>query len=108
MVEESGGPLDQIAADSDVTTFLNDRFHPWFIAPESVDGLNAGTHLFLDIDGCLLISVQPVQSASAWIEQANLAVQALEKKQDQGPLHPTPDWNFELRADHPLFGYCQP
>src|SRR5436190_1822950 len=51
-VDDPGGPLDQIAADADVTTFLNDRFTPIFLIPERAP-LARGVS-FLDSEGCVL------------------------------------------------------
>ncbi len=50
VVDDPGGPLDRVVADPDVTTFLNDRFHPLFRSAYA--GHPAGTVLFLTPRGC--------------------------------------------------------
>ena len=107
-VGDPAGPIDQIVTDSDVTTFLNDRFDPWFIIPERVQGLNSETALFLDIDGCTLGSPTTPVLPSQWIEQANAALEKQHRSSHGGPLTPSPVWDIEVPSTHPIHGACAP
>lgn len=108
LVDEPGGPLDRIAAHPDVTTFLNDRFRPWFLVPSAASGLPpAGTAWFLDQRGCLLGPPTQPASPGAWIEAANAAA----VRQAQGGDGALP---LRLRSEilaipprHPLRGLCR-
>ena len=71
-VDSPGGPVDRIAADPDVTTFLNDRFHPVFRAHS--DGLPEGSVSFYTPEGCPLTSAARPTSPAAWIELANSVI----------------------------------
>jgi hypothetical protein len=68
-VDDPGGPLDRIAADADVTTFLNDRFTPIFLIPERAP-LARGVS-FLDGDGCVLLGPIAPATPEAFIDIAN-------------------------------------
>jgi hypothetical protein len=68
-VGDPGGQLDRIAADDDVATFLNDRFTPIFLVPES-SPLPRGVS-FLDRAGCLLLGPVAPDSPTAFIALAN-------------------------------------
>ncbi len=63
-----GGALDRVVADPDVTTFLNDRFHPTFelLAPGGV-----GSVTFLDGCGCRVRGPATPADAAAFIALAN-------------------------------------
>ena len=98
--------MDQIAADDDVTSFLNDRFHPWFIAPEGKSGMAKEEVLFLNHDGCLLTEPTSPKTAAEWIITANRASVANETGSDMGPLLPTPQWKFPISDNHPLNAIC--
>ena len=69
LVDDPGGPLDQIAADPDVTTFLNDRFTPIFLIPERAPLARGVT--FLDSEGCVLLGPIEPSTPEAFIEVAN-------------------------------------
>lgn len=71
-VDEPGGPMDRIAADSDVTTFLNDRFHPVFHREDPAQP--RGTVQFLSADGCALTPALTPGDAHEFIEAANVVV----------------------------------
>ena len=100
--------MDQIAGHHDVTSFLNDRFDPWFVAPEGVQGLPTELSFFLDLNGCLLEEPKTHNSPSEWIEDANRALIALQHGESFGPLKPEPEWGFYLPTGHPLFADCHP
>jgi hypothetical protein len=68
-VDDPGGPLDRIAANDDVATFLNDRFTPVFLVPESAPLARGVT--FLDGQGCLLLGPVAPESAASFIALAN-------------------------------------
>jgi hypothetical protein len=51
-VDAPGGAVDRLAADPDVTTFLNDRFHPIFRLDDPDQA--GGTVQFYSADGCAL------------------------------------------------------
>jgi hypothetical protein len=61
--------IDRIARDWDVTTFLNDRFHPLRVA--AFGAQPAGTAAFYSADGCLLYGPFVPATGSAWIRAAN-------------------------------------
>lgn len=68
-VDSPGGPVDRLAADPDVTTFLNDRFHPIF---HTVDPAQPpGTVEFLTADGCSFGPPLVPASPGELIEAAN-------------------------------------
>jgi hypothetical protein len=71
LLDTPGGPLDRLAADADVTTFLNDRFHAWFVPVAT-----GPRTLFLATDGCLLTPPVDATSRDAWIDAANAAALA--------------------------------
>lgn len=71
-VDKPGGPVDRLAADSDVTTFLNDRFHPLFHLDDPAQP--PGTVQFLSADGCELSAALAPSSVHEFIEAANLVV----------------------------------
>ena len=68
-VDVPGGPVDRIAADSDVTTFLNDRFHPVFHLTDPEQPV--GTVAWLTADGCVLRPPETPGSPDLWIAHAN-------------------------------------
>lgn len=68
-VDSVGGPADRLAADPDVTTFLNDRFHP-VLLPSYADQ-PSGTVAFYDGAGCLLAGPALPGDAQALIDLAN-------------------------------------
>ena len=72
IVDLPGGALDQLVADNDVTTFLNDRFHPLFF-PAFADQ-PAGSVSFYSADGCLLAGPQTPQTPAAFIAVANTVI----------------------------------
>lgn len=71
-VDHPGGIADRVAADFDVTTFLNDRFHPVILPPEP--GGPSGTVQFLTVAGCPLTAPFAPSSPTQWIEVANRVV----------------------------------
>ena len=71
-VDEPGGPVDRIAGNSDVTTFLNDRFHPVFHRDDPAQP--RGTVQFLSADGCALTPALTPADAHEFIEAANVVV----------------------------------
>jgi hypothetical protein len=72
VVDRPGGPMDRLVADSDVTTFLNDRFHPLFqTAPAEPDAQPVGTVQFYDGCGCPLTPSLTPATPAAFIVAAN-------------------------------------
>lgn len=71
IVDVEGGPLDRVVADADVTTFLNDRFHPVLRAPGAGE---AGTVRFYTADGCAFGPPLRPADAAAFIDAANAVV----------------------------------
>lgn len=107
-MDAPGGPLDRIAADPEVSTFLNDRFQPFFLVPEAAPGLVDATPaaLFLDRRGCVLDGPFQPQRPEEWIARGNAVLLALSAgKLGHGGL-PQVDFSFDLPADHPLRGSC--
>lgn len=72
VVDVPGGPLDRVVADVDVTTFLNDRFHPVFASPTPERA--AGTVHFLDACGCPLAPPASPATPAAFIALANTII----------------------------------
>ena len=105
-VDDPGGPLDRIAADLDVTTFLNDRFTPIFLVPER-SPLARGVS-FLDRDGCLLLGPVAPASPGEFVALAN----DLQVKLAAGGVAPTradaivPPQPLSLPGDSPLRLAC--
>lgn len=105
-VDDPGGPLDRIAADPDVTTFLNDRFTPVFLVPER-SPLARGVS-FLDRDGCLLLGPVAPASPAEFVALAN----DLQVKRAAGGIAPTrvdaivPPQPLSLPTDSPLRLAC--
>jgi hypothetical protein len=71
-VDEPGGPLDLIADQSDVATFLNDRFHPVFRTPSQAG--TAPTVRFYSARGCPLSEPFAPRTAEEFIARANEVV----------------------------------
>lgn len=71
-VDAPGGPVDRLAADADVTTFLNDRFHPLFRVVDPAQA--AGTVQFYTADGCAFGPPIAPLSAQALIDAANAVI----------------------------------
>ena len=88
-------------------TFLNDRFHPWFVPPSKVQHIDEGQALFLTAQGCLL--EQPVMPTSVeeWIESANSALLKNQTAETERSLEIRPEWDFSLPEDHALYGTCE-
>jgi hypothetical protein len=68
-VDAPGGRADRLAANSDVTTFLNDRFHPLF--HETDEQQPSGTVQFLTSDGCAFAPAFAPRDSAALIAAAN-------------------------------------
>ena len=104
-----GGAMDQIAADADVTTFLNDRFVPLFVPSDLAPDLPEGA-FFLNAEGCVLDGPWTPQSAADWISHGNAVLLALDEGQAHPyPLDPAPRperWGFRLHSDAPLNARC--
>ncbi|MES2640458.1 MAG: hypothetical protein V4850_13275 [Myxococcota bacterium] len=72
VVDRPGGAIDRLVADVDVTTFLNDRFHPLFRAePAGPDAQPVGTVQFYDGCGCPLTPPLTPATPAAFIAAAN-------------------------------------
>jgi hypothetical protein len=67
-----GGPVDRLAADPDVTTFFNDRFHARF--ERLADGAGVGTIAFYDGCGCVLVEPFSPSNPLAVIDTANAVI----------------------------------
>jgi len=71
-VDGIGGPMDSVARDWDVTTFLNDRFHALRVPEFGAQPM--GTAAFYSADGCLLYGPFVPSTGSAWIVAANQVI----------------------------------
>ncbi|MEL6341875.1 MAG: hypothetical protein AAFV53_02005 [Myxococcota bacterium] len=98
-VEEPDGPLDRIAADADVTSFLNDRFHAIFLTPARA-GLSRGVW-FISPHGCLLSGPTQPKDAETWIDIGNAVM--LSSGQGGQKWRGVP----EVKAGSPLQGACE-
>jgi hypothetical protein len=102
LVGEPGGPLDRLAADPDVTTFLNDRFEARFVSPGVLPPPSERT-LVLDPRGCLLPGGSVESSTpEAWIAGVNKALEAPGPRAAPILLQPPPG----LPEGHPLASPC--
>lgn len=109
LVDHPGGPLDRIAADPDVTTFLNDRFHPWFLPPEVAGGApDAPATWWLDERGCLLYGPTRPATPEAWIADANAAALVHQRGDPATRALPLRPALPGLDPAHPLRGGCSP
>lgn len=62
-----------LARDPDVTTFLNDRFHPLLVSQFGAQP--RGTVAIYSADGCLMIEAFVPGAPSGFITRANVAIQ---------------------------------
>ena len=102
-VDTPGGPMDQLAHDADVATFLNDRFSPVFLTPEVAPQLPAGV-LFIDPDGCLRLDPGQPATPKDFIADANKVM--LGSPPRKWHMEPT-QWGIEVPGSHPLRLRCQ-
>ncbi|MDP2311204.1 MAG: hypothetical protein Q8P18_34605 [Pseudomonadota bacterium] len=88
VIDRPGGPLDRLVADPDVTTFLNDRFHPLFRVESPLDtgagGQPVGTVRFYDGCGCPLTPPLRPETPAAFIAAANEVIVRAEALACQG------------------------
>jgi len=106
-VSAPGGPLDLLASDADVTTFLNDRFTPMFLVPVSAPDLAPGMW-FIDQNGCLLTGPDQPTSPEEWLALANQVQLQATANRHSGALSPAPTrWRFSLPELHPIRGACK-
>jgi hypothetical protein len=101
-VDEPGGPLDRLAHDADVATFLNDRFSPIFIPPDLASNLPKGI-LFVDTNGCLRLAPVKPTSPSEFIAAGNDVM--LGSPPQEANFKPI-NWSIDIPADHPLRLRC--
>lgn len=71
-VDVPGGPVDRLAADADVTTFLNDKFHPLFHEADAAQP--PGTVQFLTADGCAFGPATTPATPAELIAAANAVI----------------------------------
>jgi len=83
VVDAPGGPLDRLVADPDVTTFLNDRFHPVWAA--SSPYAPVGTVRFYTPRGCSLGDPVQPKNAAELIAAANAVIVRPEAREGQSP-----------------------
>ncbi len=100
-VGETGGALDHISADVDVTTFLNDRFTAFFVPPDQTP-LAPGAW-FLTEAGCTLAGPLHPTTPGEWIAAANAAL-LMPPGDVRCPTEARAGWGFPLPARHPLIG----
>ncbi|MFT5683143.1 MAG: hypothetical protein ACI8RZ_004070 [Myxococcota bacterium] len=101
-VDEPGGPLDRIAANADVATFLNDRFSPVFLPPQIAPDLPRSI-LFVDPDGCLRLDPLHPESPQDFIDAGNKVMLGSPPQ----PYHSKPgQWGVQIPADHALQLRC--
>ena len=104
VIDRTNGPLDQICADGDVTSFLNDRFHPIFIHTHIMPTLDAAL-ILISPDGEPLGGPLAPPDADAWIQLGNQLM-----RQERLP---TKTWtcdnlNSYFQEGHPLLKACEP
>lgn len=86
-VDARGGPADRIAADLDVTTFLNDRFHPVLVP--AYEDQPIGTIAFYDAAGCRLAGPYTPANPQELIDRANELVVRVAGRTFAAPRLPT-------------------
>lgn len=70
IADAPGGALDRVVADPDVTTFLNDRFHPRFLV-RAAHRREPATVTFRDACGCVVLGPVSPTTPAAFIDAAN-------------------------------------
>ena len=107
IVDQPGGPLDRLAADADLTTFLNDRFTPFFVIPSAAPGLPDPSVQVLDERGCWLLPPMVPPDLGALVDRLN---QVMRDRQAGTPAlarpDPPDDWAFPVPQGHPLRRSC--
>lgn len=73
VVDVPGGAMDRVVADPDVTTFLNDRFHPIFHVPAQ-GGQPPGTVRFYTPAGCPLTGAEMPDTPARFVDLANSVI----------------------------------
>jgi hypothetical protein len=86
-VDVRGGPADRIAANLDVTTFLNDRFHPVLVP--AYEDQPVGTIAFYDAAGCRIAGPFAPASPKELIDRANEVVVRVAGRSFSAPRLPT-------------------
>lgn len=82
-VDAPGGPADRLAADPDVTTFLNDRFHPVFHVADPAQP--SGTVQFLSPGGCAIAPPALPPTAADLIARMNAIIVLPEAHEGRSP-----------------------
>ena len=101
-VDEPGGPLDRLAHDPDVATFLNDRFSPIFLPPELAPDLPEAIW-FVDRSGCLRHAPIRPLTPPDFIAAANTVM----LNSPPQTYRPTPEkWGVSVPESHPLWLAC--
>ena len=103
-VDAPGGPLDRIAHDPDVATFLNDRFSPIFLTPELAPDLPPAIW-FIDRSGCLRHPPLRPVSPGEFIAAGNAVM--LDSPPQKYTIAPE-NWGLPLPEGHPLWLECAP
>lgn len=102
IVDQPNGPLDQICADVDVTSFLNDRFHPIFIHSRIMPKLDSAL-ILISPEGQTLGGPLMPPNAEAWIQLGNQLM-----RQEKLPIS---KWDCDgldslFATSHPLLKAC--
>lgn len=106
-VDQPGGSLDRMLADSDVATFLNDRFTPMFLLPQVAPELPWPSLQILDARGCLLQAAFSPQGPAEIIDAGNRVMRAqAEGAQAQARPRAPARLGVQLPPDHPLLVPC--
>ena len=103
LISRPSSPLDQLLADPDIATFLNDRFESWFASAEET-GLPSETTLLLTAEGCLLgDGLFRVETPAEWLTRVNQSVQS-----PASSSHPPQALRLPfLPAEHSAIQGCQ-
>lgn len=83
VVDTPGGPIDRLVADPDVTTFLNDQFHPVWAA--SSPYAPTGSVRFFTPAGCPLGEALRPTDPAALIAAANAVIVRPEARSGHAP-----------------------
>ncbi len=87
VVDVPGGTADRVVANTDVTTFFNDRFHPILVG--AADDQPLGTVRFYTADGCAFGPAWVPTGAAALVEAANGVIERPEARGRSAPRFTT-------------------
>lgn len=102
IIDRTDGPLDQMCGDVDVTSFLNDRFHPIFIHSRVMPSIDSAL-ILISPNGETLGGPLAPHNASALIQLGNQLM-----RKERLPIKPWPCDNLKqfFEETHPVLKAC--